>query len=99
MLFSKCQCLSVLQPSERSCGHTRTNALQVDVRDVSAEAQADPRAGFLGEAVEDAGEDIGPSERALNRRVLSYPHLDRARRTGAIQLLMDGTMIRRLSLR
>ena len=38
---------ATLQPLERSCGHTRTNALEVDVRDVSAEPQADPRAELL----------------------------------------------------
>lgn len=32
---------------ERSRGYTRTNALQVDVRDVSAEPQTDPRAELL----------------------------------------------------
>ena len=38
---------ATLQPLERSRGYTRTNALQGDVRDVSAEPQADPRAELL----------------------------------------------------
>ena len=37
----------ILQPLKRSRVYTRTNALQVDVRDVSSGPQADPHAELL----------------------------------------------------